>query len=213
MTEQHLSTQAPAELPDWLDQQVAGGDAQAAAPVRQRLSTFGVIGIVVVLGLLAVIGYALIQRGKGTLTEGPAPDFTVTMFESDRLAMSGQKSSLKDLRGQVVVINFWASYCEPCKDEAPMLERVWTDYQARGVVFLGLNINDPLTNALDYLAEYGITYPNAPDKGNTISDDKFRITGIPETFVINKEGEIIRHFLSQPNERDLRSEIDRALSS
>lgn len=91
-----------------------------------------------------------------------------------------------------------------------MLERVWNDYRDRGVIFLGINTDDPLKNALDYLVEYQITYPNAPDVGERV-EEAYRITGIPETFVINTRGEIVRHFLSEPNERDLRAAIERAL--
>jgi len=91
-----------------------------------------------------------------------------------------------------------------------LLERVWNDYRDRGVIFLGVNTEDPLKEALDYLIEYEITYPNAPDQGGRM-EEAYRITGIPETFVINTQGEIVRHFLSEPNERDLRNAIERAL--
>ncbi len=206
-TETHQS-----DLPEWL-QDIAGDELVAQAqPVEQRFSTFTVVAGLIIIGLLVVIGYALYQRSQTQPTEGPAPEFTVTMFDFDQIAMSGERVGLKDLRGKAVVINFWASYCVPCQEEAPMLERVWNDYKDRGVVFLGINTEDPLKDALDYLAEYRITYPNAPDQGGRI-EDKYRITGIPETFVINTDGEIIRHFLSQPNERDLRNEIERALES
>jgi cytochrome c biogenesis protein CcmG/thiol:disulfide interchange protein DsbE len=134
------------------------------------------------------------------------------MYDFNQIAMSGQQVRLKDLRGKAVVVNFWASYCDPCKIEAPMLERVWNDYKDQGVVFLGLNTNDPLKNALDYLTQYGITYPNAPDEGSRI-EDAYRITGIPETFVISTQGKIVRHFMSEPNERELRDMIDQALRS
>jgi len=109
-------------------------------------------------------------------------------------------------------VNFWASYCAPCRDEAPMLERLWQEYRDRGVVFVGINTDDIERNARAYMDEFGITYYNAPDVKGKIEDD-YRITGIPETFVINTEGEIVRHFLSTPRERELREEIERALNS
>jgi cytochrome c biogenesis protein CcmG/thiol:disulfide interchange protein DsbE len=188
------------------------GPDVAAGQVPQKISTFGVVSILVILGLLGVIAYALYKRSQTQPTSGPAPAFAVTMYDFDQIAMSGQQVQLKDLRGKAVVVNFWASYCDPCKIEAPMLERVWNDYKAQGVVFLGLNTNDPLKNALDYLTEYGITYPNAPDEGSHI-EDAYRITGIPETFVISAQGKIVRHFMSEPNERELRDMIDQALRS
>lgn len=207
-----LQAGTQAELPEWLREVTGDSPETPTGQVQQRFSTFGVVAILTIVGVLAVIGYALYQRSQKTPTNGPAPHFAVTMFDFDQIAMNGEHVELKDLRGQVVVINFWASYCEPCKVEAPMLERVWQSYKDQGVVLLGIDTNDPLKNALDYLKEYGITYPNAPDQGGRI-EDAYRITGIPETFVVNKQGEIVQHFISTPNESDLRSEIERALES
>ncbi|MBI5961779.1 MAG: TlpA family protein disulfide reductase [Chloroflexi bacterium] len=212
----HQSDAPQAELPEWLrglEQKLENKGEQPAGQVQQRISPLGAIAILLVGGLLLMIGYTLIQRNKGTVSDGPAPNFTVTMYDFDQLAMPGEKVSLKDMRGNVVIVNFWASYCIPCRDEAPMFETVWREYQDQGVIMLGLNINDPLTNAEDYLKEFGITYPNAPDLGGKISNDEYRITGIPETFVIDPKGDIVRHFISTPSERDLRSEIERALES
>ena len=198
------------ELPDWLEQ-IAGDTPQAQADtVERRFSTFSIVSFLVIAGLLLFIGYALYLRGKSQPTSGPAPTFSITMYDADQLAMNGEKVALKDLQGKAVVINFWASFCIPCQDEAPMLERVWNDYRDQGVVFLGINTEDPATDALDYLAQYQITYPNAPDEGGKI-EKKYRITGIPETFVIDTQGNIVQHFMSQPSERELRAQIDRAL--
>lgn len=191
---------AAPDLPDWLRDMTTQGERQ---PVPQRFSAFSVTAILLVVGVLIVIGYALYQRNQDTPTSGPAPKFTVTTFD-------GQEVKLTGLKGKAVVINFWASYCIPCRVEAPMLERIWRAYRERDVVFLGINTDDIDSDARAYLAEYEITYLNAPDKGGRV-EDAYRITGIPETFIINREGEIIRHFLSQPDEGDLRAEIERAL--
>ena len=202
--------QEQADLPDWLAQIAAEGEGARPQQVKQRFSMFTVVAGLVTVGLLIVIGYALWQRSRATPTEGPAPDFAVTMYQFEQMAMSGESVSLADLRGKAVVVNFWASYCVPCQKEAPLLERVWNDYRDRGVIFLGVNTEDPLKEALDYLVKYGVTYPNAPDQGGRM-ENAYRITGIPETFVINTQGEIVRHFLSEPNERELRNAIERAL--
>ena len=213
MTDNQIpQAQDQADLPDWLAQIAAEAEGPKPQQVQQRVSMFTVVAGLVVIGLLIVIGYALWQRSQATPTEGPAPDFAVTMFEFDQMAMSGESVTLAGLRGRAVVVNFWASYCVPCQKEAPMLERVWNDYRDQGVIFLGINTEDPLKEALDYLVEYEVTYPNAPDQGGRM-EKAYRITGIPETFVISTEGEIIRHFLSEPNERDLRNAIERALES
>jgi len=205
MTEQQ-NVLPPAEerLPDWLDD-LTQGQPRADAPVKQRFSTFGVLGLLGVIALMVVVGYALHKANLTTPTEGPAPAFSGTTFEGEPISLAGW-------RGQAVVVNFWASYCAPCRDEAPMLERVWQEYRDQGVVFVGINTDDIEGNARAYLDEFAITYYNAPDVKGKIEDD-YRITGIPETFVINRDGEIVRHFLSTPRERELREEIERALDS
>ncbi len=192
------------ELPDWLEQ-VAQDRPQPDAPVRQRFSTLGAVALLVVIAAMFVIGYALYKANLSTPTEGPAPEFSAVTFADEPISLQGW-------RGQAVVLNFWASYCAPCRDEAPMLERLWQEYRDRGVVFVGINTDDIERNALAYLDEFGITYYNAPDVKGKIEKD-YRITGIPETFVINRQGEIVRHFLSTPRERELREEIERALES
>ena len=91
-----------------------------------------------------------------------------------------------------------------------MFERVWNEYKDRNVVFLGVNTEDTDSAAYDYVVKYDLTYPHAPDQGGRMEED-YRITGIPETFIINGDGEIMRHFISTPKEADLRSEIERAM--
>jgi len=206
MTEQ-TNPRSPAgqdDLPDWLEQ-VTQVETRPDEPVQQRLSTFGVLAILAVMAAIFVIGYSLYKANQTTPTEGPAPAFSAMTFDDEPIALEGW-------RGQAVVVNFWASYCAPCRDEAPMLERLWQDYRDQGVVFVGINTDDIERNARAYLDEFAITFYNAPDVKGKIEDD-YRITGIPETFVINTEGEIVRHFLSTPRERELREEIERALNS
>lgn len=206
MTEQTnpVSPARQDDLPDWLDQ-IAQDEPRADAPVKQRFSTFGVLALLAVVAAIIVIGYALYKSSLTTPTEGPAPAFSAVTFDDEPISLEGW-------RGQAVVVNFWASYCAPCRDEAPMLERLWQEYRDQGVVFVGINTDDIERNARAYMDEFEITYYNAPDVKGKIEDD-YRITGIPETFVINTEGEIVRHFLSTPRERELREEIERALNS
>ena len=141
-----------------------------------------VIGLVLILGLMTIFGWKLFDSAQSQVETGPAPDFTVRLFDGDQL-------TLAQLRGQVVVVNFWASWCVPCRDEAPILEQAWQRYRDRGVFFLGIAYLDTDTESLAFLEEFGITYPNGPDIG-TIIAEKYRIAGVPETFFIAKDGRV-----------------------
>ncbi len=132
------------------------------------------------LGLLGLLGWGLLRVQAGPRSEGPAPEFTLTTFQGDEIVLS-------ELRGQVVVINFWASWCPPCREEAAYLESTWRAYQNKGVVFLGVDYVDTEVEALAYIAEFDITYPNGPDIGTLISQ-AYRIQGVPETFYVAKDG-------------------------
>ncbi|MBU2610095.1 MAG: TlpA family protein disulfide reductase, partial [Chloroflexi bacterium] len=97
--------------------------------------------------------------------------------------------SLSELRGKVVVVNIWASWCKPCEQEAPDLEAAWRIYQPAGeVIFLGVNYVDTGPEARSYLAKFDITYPNGPDLGTRISQALNRRMGVPETYIIDQQG-------------------------
>lgn len=150
-----------------------------------RESRFAVIaaGSVVVLIVMALLVFSL-DRGEVTRPRdsGPAPDFTLTGFD-------GESISLEDLRGQVVVINFWASWCLPCRTEAEYLQSTWERYRDRPVVFIGIDYKDTEEAARAFLDEFGITYFNGPDVGARISQD-YRVQAVPETFFVGKDGRL-----------------------
>jgi len=152
--------------------------------------------------LLAIVGWHLLQANRAQPTEGRAPDFSMTTFD-------GEEVHLADLRGQVVVLNFWASWCVPCIEEAPELEATWQAYKDQDVMFLGIDYLDAEAKGLAFLAEHGITYPNGPDLRQKISDDYY-ITGVPETFVIDPEGNITFHAALPINRGTLSREIEKA---
>jgi cytochrome c biogenesis protein CcmG/thiol:disulfide interchange protein DsbE len=136
------------------------------------------------LAFLALIGIGLRRVQAGPIVIGQkVPDFSMVTFD-------GQPQRLSDFTGKVVVLNFWASWCAPCSQEAADLEKAWRNYQPDGqVVFLGVDYTDTEPEALTYLAKYDITYPNAPDLRTRISQ-MFRITGVPETYIIDQDGKL-----------------------
>ena len=153
-----------------------------SAPEAKARPRWGVILVWIgVLGLLGIMGVGLIRTQQGPVGVGskPAP-FTLRTFE-------GTEVNTADLIGQVVVINFWASWCEPCKQEAAELEQAYQQYKDQGVMFVGVNYVDTEPEARAYLAQFGITYPNGPDLGTRISQ-AFRIRGVPETYLLSPQG-------------------------
>ena len=138
-----------------------------------------------VLGLLAILALGLRRAQQGPVSVGDkVPNFSLTTFE-------GEQIDLVDLQGNVVVLNFWASWCKPCEQEAADLETAWRYYEPRGdVVFLGVDYVDTEPEALKYLEKFDITYPNGPDLGTRISQ-AFRIRGVPETYIID-QGNVLR---------------------
>lgn len=132
--------------------------------------------------LLFVVGISLYRTQQGPVNIGSrAPDFTVTTFD-------GQKIALATLKGKVVVVNFWASWCKPCEAEAADMETAWRYYQPGGeVVFVGVAWTDTEPNSIKYLERFNITYPNGPDLRTRISQ-AYRTTGVPETYVIDRNG-------------------------
>lgn len=185
---------------------------ERATGLSRRLLVFGG-ALLVIVALLALLAVGLRRAGGGPELGQPAPDFTLELYDGGELALS-------DLRGKVVVINFWASWCDSCRDEAPALERMWREYKDRGVMFIGVDYVDVESAARAYLAEFDITYPNGLDKGQRISR-AYRIRGVPETFFVDKEGNIApivvngqlqTRKISPITEAELRSVLDRLLA-
>ncbi|MGD2162628.1 MAG: TlpA disulfide reductase family protein [Anaerolineales bacterium] len=136
-----------------------------------------------VIALLVVVGVSLIRTQEGHIQVGePVPDLSLQTFEGETIRFS-------DLRGEVVVVNFWASWCRPCEQEAAELQQAYELYRDDGVWFLGVDYVDTETEAKTYLQRFGITYPNGPDLGTRISQ-AFRIRGVPETYIIGPDGRL-----------------------
>jgi len=157
-----------------------------ADEVPARKGRWGQVGrwaaVLFVVGLIALLGWGVVRAANGPRNSGMAPDFTLTGFD-------GRTVTLSQFRGQVVIINFWASWCPPCREEAAYLERTWRKYEGKGVVFIGVDWVDTEKEALAYIKEFDITYLNGPDLGTRIAQ-AYRIQGVPETFYVDKTGRL-----------------------
>ena len=159
------------------------------APKRGvRLSTQIIIWVAL-MALLVLVGLGLRKAQNPMITVGSeVPDFPLTMFEGYSY-QGASEINLAALRGKVVVINFWASWCKPCEQEAAELEGAWRSYEGNDdVVFLGIAWTDTPNNAAAYLEKFEITYPNGPDLGSRISSIFNRNLGVPETYFIDRNG-------------------------
>ncbi|MCL5996937.1 MAG: TlpA family protein disulfide reductase [Chloroflexi bacterium] len=152
------------------------------------LAAVGLVGIFIAGMVLSA------QPGNRPSAGSPAPDFAMTLYKDYRADLP-ETIKLSDLRGRVVVLNFWASWCVECTKEADALEAVWREYRDRGVIVLGVDYLDTESAALKYLQQYDTTYPNGVDLQQEVSR-AYRITGVPETFFIDKEG-IVRKTVIQ----------------
>jgi cytochrome c biogenesis protein CcmG/thiol:disulfide interchange protein DsbE len=166
----------------------------------------GVGSIVLLVGVALtaiVFGVALLRQSQTQPQSGAAPDFTLTTLDGEQIRLSEQ-------RGKVVILNFWASWCIPCRDEAPVLQNIWEQYRSRGVIVVGVAYTDTERGAREFIAEYGQTYPNGMDIGTRISD-LYHIQGVPETFVIDQQGNIAEFIYAAVNEADLSALLDSLL--
>ncbi len=155
--------------------------------------------------LLLAFGFRTTPRDiPSPLVGRPAAPFALSTFD-------GTPVTLDRLRGQVVVLNFWASWCYPaCYEEAPALEQAWRAYRDRGVAVLGVAIQDHADAARKFIADFRLSFPNAPDPGGKVSID-YGVWGVPETFFIDRAGRIRLKHAGALTDALLRSEVERLL--
>ena len=160
--------------------------------------------------LLVLLGLGLFRAQHPIMSIGSkVPDFTLKLFDGYPYQGANQVNLIA-MRGKVVVVNFWASWCVTCSDESPAMEAAWSYYQPEGqVVFLGVDYTDVDAKALQFLARYAITYPNGPDLGTRITPIFNRNIAMPETYIVDQQG-ILRAEQIGPFQSlaDIRSAID-----
>lgn len=151
--------------------------------VGQRKVLWLGLAAVLVISLLVLLGTQLFSDQGGMLSIGQSPpDFTLQTY-------TGGTIHTASLRGNVLVINFWSSWCTTCDEEAQMLEAAWGAYQSQGedVVFIGVAYMDTEPDALAFLETYGVTYPNGADLRGEISH-LYQVSSVPETYILDAEG-------------------------
>lgn len=137
-----------------------------------------VLALAPAVAFLVVLGVAVSRSDQQAVAGSRAPSFELPLLDG-----SGMLND-EDLTGKPVVINFWASWCIPCREEAPLLEKAWKAYRDDGVIFLGVNIKDAESDAKRFVREFGITYPTVRDLDQSLTKD-FGVIGLPETFFVD----------------------------
>lgn len=156
--------------------------------MRARLNPIQALVPIAVIAVLGLLGWGLLRPTGLDAKQSPlvgqvAPDFTLETLQGGSL----KRSSLK---GKALIVNFWASWCIPCREEAPLLRATQARYASRGLVILGITVNDKPQDSRKFADEFSLNYPNLIDpKGKTGVD--YGVTGVPETYLIDRRGVIV----------------------
>ena len=165
------------------------------------------VGVVVAVGAALAVAATVTRRPadptRAVEAEGPMPAV-------DRPAMGGGRVGPATYRGKVVLVNFWASWCGPCREEQPVLERLWGRYRDRGVQFLGVNFDDGRAAALEYLREFEVSYPSVYDPDGRITAD-FLVPFLPATVLVDASGQMRYRLPGAQSEATFRKYVEELL--
>jgi len=186
----------------------AASETIPQTPSRRKIPRWVWVLAAALVVILLVLGLKLSKGERLQVGDMPPQDLTVESFD-------GEVYTLRDLKGKVVLINFWASWCTTCKYEAVELERAWRYYSSQrdDVLFLGLDYVDTEEDARRWIQFYNITYPNGPDLGTRWAQ-AFGIRGVPETYVLDKQGRVAALKIG-PYEsfQEITADVERALQA
>ena len=175
-------------------------------------------GGIPILTLIGLLAWASVVTGGNPGGLGTNYEFGQVQVEPEVARgftlelLDGSILSLSDLRGKIVLLDFWASWCPPCRQEAPDLARVYREYVGQGVEFVGVDIWDHRQDAVDYVAAFAVPYANGVDSKGAIAID-YGVRGIPEKFLINGDGTTVRKFVGPISADTLRAALNDLLAA
>jgi cytochrome c biogenesis protein CcmG/thiol:disulfide interchange protein DsbE len=157
------------------------------------------------LAIVGLLTYGLVKKGGSSLQAGePIPGATMPLPHLD----GDGSATVADYRGRWVLLNVWASWCTPCRDESPDLERFYDANRGRDFTILGVDTNDNSYDGLHFVRELGITYPQLHDGPGSFATDQLKTTGVPESFLVNPQGKLVLHSLGPVTERYLEANVE-----
>jgi thiol-disulfide isomerase/thioredoxin len=157
---------------------------------------------IAVLAVIGLLGFGLLNKSADGLDPGDAvPTTTLPTLEGEGTG------SLADYRGQWVLVNVWASWCPPCLDESPTLERFYRAHRGPRFAILGIDSNDLTDDGLSFVGKYGITYPQLRDGSGDFSRNELGTTGVPESFLVAPDGKLVLHRLGRVTDDYLDSNV------
>jgi cytochrome c biogenesis protein CcmG/thiol:disulfide interchange protein DsbE len=206
----------------------AGQAAEARPPRSLRGRAGSAAALLLLVGFVGLLAYGLASSGTddsidsrlGQGRAAAAPRFELPVLERGELgplehklapALADDRLRLDELSGVPLVLNFWASWCPPCRSETPLLERTWRRLRPRGVLMLGLNMQDITDDAREFLQEFDVSYPTVRDQRDDVAAD-WGVAALPESFFLDARGRVVGHVIGALSPSSLRAGIAAARS-